>query len=547
MKPSKKNSNTALPELLEEIARHFSYREVLERLRGLSEPEREDTKVDLVVLGRFKAGKSSLINSILNKDLLPVGVLPVTAIVTRIAYGQKEKAVVTTTDNRSFEIDTDKLPEYVSESRNPENKKQVALADLYTPALERLKNIRIIDTPGLGSAFKHNTEETRKWYNRIGAALVVMNSTQSCSEEDRDLIETALDNSPMVYLVLSKSDLLSRDDLREVTEFVKKCSREHFGKELTILDYSVKKEEKHSKETLFEKVLLPLENSYEEAIRTIYDHKLERLKKITLSYLNITLSVRQKEADERDLLKEKILGEQLKLNEIKQELRLITENYKEKTRKTLEKKIVEKYKNQLTRQLVQELKENKTLKTGNLHRVSRQYEQWLKEAVDRNLRHIETEVRPEVNTLAARAGQHITNYCNAFRDRLNHNLQKVLGVTMPDDTFIMEPDPVEKPDILTSWAFESHIDLIWFLFPMFLFRKAVLRHFEKQLPPEAEKNLYRLTAQFSRNVNHIIDLMHLKAVDYITKQLTAIESLLTEKGTGTGDIVAFLKKMEELS
>ena len=45
-------------------------------------------KVDVAVFGRFKAGKSSFLNHLLSKSILPVGVVPVTAVVTRIQYGE---------------------------------------------------------------------------------------------------------------------------------------------------------------------------------------------------------------------------------------------------------------------------------------------------------------------------------------------------------------------------------------------------------------------------------------------------------------------------
>jgi predicted GTPase len=44
----------------------------------------------VAVLGRFKAGKSSFINHLLGRDLLPVGVVPVTSVITEVAYAPVE-------------------------------------------------------------------------------------------------------------------------------------------------------------------------------------------------------------------------------------------------------------------------------------------------------------------------------------------------------------------------------------------------------------------------------------------------------------------------
>lgn len=46
------------------------------------------------VIGQLKRGKSSLINAMLGDKLLPVGIIPLTAVVTEIRYGSQFKAVV---------------------------------------------------------------------------------------------------------------------------------------------------------------------------------------------------------------------------------------------------------------------------------------------------------------------------------------------------------------------------------------------------------------------------------------------------------------------
>ena len=50
--------------------------------------------IDVAVFGRFKAGKSSFLNSLTGRAVLPIGVVPLTAVVTRLRYGPAEKAEV---------------------------------------------------------------------------------------------------------------------------------------------------------------------------------------------------------------------------------------------------------------------------------------------------------------------------------------------------------------------------------------------------------------------------------------------------------------------
>src|SRR5271163_7060 len=51
-------------------------------------------QLQLAVLGQMKRGKSSFINALLGSEVLPTGVLPVTAIITEIRYGPKPEAEI---------------------------------------------------------------------------------------------------------------------------------------------------------------------------------------------------------------------------------------------------------------------------------------------------------------------------------------------------------------------------------------------------------------------------------------------------------------------
>src|SRR5579863_2908842 len=63
------------------------------RLRDLSACLAED-RFNLVVMGRFNRGKSSLMNAILGTDRLPTGLVPLTSVITRVIYGSAERARV---------------------------------------------------------------------------------------------------------------------------------------------------------------------------------------------------------------------------------------------------------------------------------------------------------------------------------------------------------------------------------------------------------------------------------------------------------------------
>lgn len=75
-----------------------SLRRQIEACRNLLQQEE---RIDVAMLGQLKAGKSSFVNSLIGRPVLPIGVVPVTTTVTRLRYGQKEKALIHLLDQRN--------------------------------------------------------------------------------------------------------------------------------------------------------------------------------------------------------------------------------------------------------------------------------------------------------------------------------------------------------------------------------------------------------------------------------------------------------------
>lgn len=117
----------------------------------------------MAVLGRFKAGKCSFLNHFLDTNHLPVGVMPVTAVITEIKYGAEQKVTVHFLFGRNEEVTIGSIRGFIAESENPENTKQVAHLTIELSTLKRFKKFRFIDTHGLERALAHNTEKNLSW------------------------------------------------------------------------------------------------------------------------------------------------------------------------------------------------------------------------------------------------------------------------------------------------------------------------------------------------------------------------------------------------
>jgi len=176
----------------------------------------------LVVLGQFKRGKTTFINALLGEELLPVGIVPVTSVVALIRYGSEKKAEVVFSDNRRMPIDCDSLREYVTEQGNPENRKRVGYVEITYPSSFLEDGIVLVDTPGVGSLYIHNTETTRNFIPNVDAAIVVLSADLPITESEYRFLDELDEHIDRLFFVLNKSDLLTPDEMTDALSYARK-------------------------------------------------------------------------------------------------------------------------------------------------------------------------------------------------------------------------------------------------------------------------------------------------------------------------------------
>ncbi len=196
-----------------------------------SEDKLEKEKLYIVIVGLFKRGKSTVINALLEKQLSPVAVTPVTAIVTLFDYAPDTQVTVSFINGSALSVPVEKIGEYVTEKQNPANEKQVRWVNI-KDNIELLKLMSIVDTPGLGSVFEHNSTATMNFVPKIDAAIYVLSADIPISSADVQFIEELARKVPKILFVLNKSDLLTHEELLEMlqhdTDVIRKISRDRF-------------------------------------------------------------------------------------------------------------------------------------------------------------------------------------------------------------------------------------------------------------------------------------------------------------------------------
>ena len=180
-----------------------------------------EDRFTLAVLGQFKRGKSSLMNAVVGRNLLPTGVLPLTSVVTVLRYGPIERLVLIHGD-LSFpeELPASRLEEFVTERGNPGNAKRVKLARLEVPLPFLRQGLEFVDTPGVGSSIEANTATTYEFLPQCDAAIFVTSVDSPLSKMELEFLATVRQLVRRVFFVLNKIDLLNPDEQEDVLNFV---------------------------------------------------------------------------------------------------------------------------------------------------------------------------------------------------------------------------------------------------------------------------------------------------------------------------------------
>jgi len=184
---------------------------------------------NLVVLGEFKRGKTTLVNALIGADLLPVGVVPLTSIITLLEYGDAPAARVIYRRGAEEDIAPERLWEYVTEKGNPANAKDVLEVRVRYPSALLQDGVRLVDTPGIGSIHQHNTDVTYQFLPNADAVLFVLSVEQPLGRAELDFLQEARAYAGKIFVVLNKADLQSAAELEESATFTTKILNEVLG------------------------------------------------------------------------------------------------------------------------------------------------------------------------------------------------------------------------------------------------------------------------------------------------------------------------------
>lgn len=174
----------------------------------------------IAVCGGFSNGKSTLINALVGAELLPIGVLPVTAIATEVIHGPAVAARVELANGGVETPTAGMLGLWVSEEENPDNTKDVVRVTVTVPSPLLEPGVTLIDTPGLESIFEHNDTTAMATIREAEGALVVLSADAPLTAAERRLLDVVAERSTATFFALNRADHLSESEVDQAVAFV---------------------------------------------------------------------------------------------------------------------------------------------------------------------------------------------------------------------------------------------------------------------------------------------------------------------------------------
>jgi ribosome biogenesis GTPase A len=223
-------------------------------IREVRIPKLDEERFSLVVLGEFNHGKSTFVNALLGKTLLPTGITPTTAVLAHISHGSAIRAELVLESGERRPLDPARLAEWATveglaaneaargaEARSPGG--AVHHIDLRVPARIVEGQLTIVDTPGVNDINEQRAEITYGYVPRADAAIFLLDATQILTASERQFLEERILRSSRERLifVIAKIDLLDDSDLAETVRF----ARHHLARivpEPTIFPVSARRE-----------------------------------------------------------------------------------------------------------------------------------------------------------------------------------------------------------------------------------------------------------------------------------------------------------------
>jgi len=513
--------------LAREAIERFQLSDLKPLLRAI-ELQTRRKELNLAVFGRFKAGKSSFLNQLLGRPLLPVGVLPVTSVVTEIRWGSSESAsVLFRKDQGKRAISLAEIANYVSESENPENCKDVELVRVFLPSLERFSGLTLVDTPGLDSLFSQNTEAALSWSSNVDLALVAVAVDPPLTQQDVALVEGLRRFTPNVAILLTKVDTLDASSQREVLTFIENQLKSKFPRGCRVFPFSIKPGYESLRNRFEAEYVSNALESLREGQAAALARKLQTLLHTISDYLKLALNSAEARESDREHLHAQVLGSEDSLGDQKLQFRLLAKHAAGRTRPLIQQRLQKTALPPLQKKLADHFDAEFPAWRGSFAQILSQFESWLQIELENELTTSSAAEAEAFQESLSSFQRQCEERLGTFREQLSERVLRTFGYSLRAAKAEIEVQLPRVPDVSIGKIFDRNWELLSALIPMALVRGLVRRRFEEKIESEIIKNLSRLTSQWEEIIRSAIQATEKEAMGRFEELVITIRRLLS--------------------
>lgn len=184
----------------------------------------ENKSFSVAIVGEFNRGKSTFINALLGRDILPSDILPCSATLNRVTYGVTPSVKVVFKDGREEEVAIDQLENYVTKltEESEDRAASVREAIVSYPVPYCQNNVDIIDTPGLNDE-SNMDEVTLSVLPKVDTAIMVILAQAPFGESERRFLKEKLltkDLGRIIFVVNGIDNFNSPEDADKVIKSI---------------------------------------------------------------------------------------------------------------------------------------------------------------------------------------------------------------------------------------------------------------------------------------------------------------------------------------
>lgn len=222
-------------------------KELQDALMHLEVRAKEPMKI--AITGQFSSGKSTFLNALLSKQILPTGITPVTSKVNFLRYGDEPKIRIRYLDGRDEYQSIENIARYTDQRGVVE---EIEYLTLYVP-LELLREVVFVDTPGLNSQAHQDTTTTQKVLRDVdGIIWLSLIDNAGKQSEAKVLGEYMGAYSSKSLCVLNQKDKFTPEQVAQSVAYIRKNFGQFFSEVIPISALQALESRSHDKNIIIE-------------------------------------------------------------------------------------------------------------------------------------------------------------------------------------------------------------------------------------------------------------------------------------------------------